>query len=145
MGVDLSSLNPKARTLVERAMLGLDKPTSAPAPSIAGNIATSIEVAPSKVEDDLNKTERAFLEKLRSENHAWIGTQAVTLLLADHCRYTPDFVTVTDGALIAWEVKGFWRDDARVKIKVAARQFRFIRFVAVQRKGGAWTEEVIAP
>ena len=38
------------------------------------------------------------------------------------------------------EVKGFWMDDARVKIKVASEMFPF-RFVAVTRKAGRWEAE----
>jgi hypothetical protein len=44
----------------------------------------------------------------------------------------------------AHEVKGFWTDDARVKIKVAASQFP-VAFIAVRRigkaKGGGWDIE----
>ena len=47
-------------------------------------------------------------------------------------------------ALEFHEVKGFWRDDARVKIKVAAEHFPF-KFVAVRKKklseGGGWDVE----
>lgn len=50
------------------------------------------------------------------------------------CTYTPDFMVVRlDGTLEFHETKGFWRDDALVKIKVAADKFPFV-FVAVQRK-----------
>jgi hypothetical protein len=42
------------------------------------------------------------------------------------------------------EVKGFWQDDARVKIKVAASIYPF-RFVAVtaraKKHGGGWAVE----
>ena len=42
------------------------------------------------------------------------------------------------------EVKGFWRDDARAKIKIAADLYPF-RFIAVQaapkKAGGGWTIE----
>lgn len=71
--------------------------------------------------------------------------QGLTLLLAPQCRYTPDFWTVnTDGTLTAWEVKGFWRDDARVKLKVAADKYRWLAsFVAVQwnTKAKCWVME----
>ncbi len=39
------------------------------------------------------------------------------------------------------EVKGFWEDDARVKIKVAAELFREFEIVGVQRRKGEWGEE----
>lgn len=103
-----------------------------------------IETLPDTDEAELNKTERAFLEKLRGDGYAWIGIQSFKLKLADNTTYTPDFWSFRHGErMIAWEVKGFWRDDARVKIKVAAHQYRFFDFIAVQRKGGQWTEEKI--
>jgi len=38
------------------------------------------------------------------------------------------------------EVKGFWQDDARVKVKVAASLYPF-RFVALTHKRGIWQIE----
>ena len=98
-------------------------------------------------EAKLNKTERAFLQFLRvARSGCWIGVQNITLKLADDTRYTPDLSCVgTQGNLHFWEVKGFWRDDARVKIKVAARMFPWARFTAVQRIKGEWKFEEIKP
>lgn len=39
------------------------------------------------------------------------------------------------------EVKGHWEDDARVKIKVAAEQHPWFRFLAVRARGGVWEIE----
>lgn len=69
--------------------------------------------------------------------------EAITLKLADDTRYTPDlFVLMPDGSARFEEVKGFLRDDALVKIKVAAAQFPFFRFVMytsrTQKLGGGW-------
>lgn len=51
---------------------------------------------------------------------------------------------LADGALEAHEVKGFWEDDARAKIKIAADMYP-IRFIAVQvlpkKAGGGWKIE----
>jgi hypothetical protein len=96
-------------------------------------------------EAKLNKTEREFLAYLRSCTPLWIGIQNVTLKLADDCRYTCDFLAMWEEGLEFFEVKGFWRDDARVKIKVAARMFPWARFTAVQRVKGAWKFEEINP
>ena len=41
----------------------------------------------------------------------------------------------SDGVLEMHEVKGYWLDDARIKIKVAAEQYP-IQFVAVKKKTG---------
>jgi hypothetical protein len=49
-----------------------------------------------------------------------------------------------DGSLEVHEVKGFWEDDARVKVKVAASlfPFRFIAVTAIAKKhGGGWKVE----
>ena len=45
------------------------------------------------------------------------------------------FITVmrSDGRLEMHEVKGYWHDDARVKIKVAAEMYP-VEFLAVRKK-----------
>lgn len=93
-----------------------------------------------------NKTEAAYMALLEARKRAgeilWYRFEGITLKLAQDTRYTPDFfVLAADGSLECHETKGFWRDDARVKIKVAAAMFPF-RFVAVQKaKGGKWLFE----
>lgn len=88
----------------------------------------------------MNRTEAQYADELEARRlggalRDW-RFQALTLKLADDTRYTPDFLVIaTDGTLECHEVKGFWRDDAKVKIKVAARLFPF-RFVAVQKVKG---------
>ena len=93
-----------------------------------------------------NKTEAAYMALLearkRSGEVVWYGFEAVTLKLADDTRYTPDFaVILADMTIEMHEVKGFWRDDARVKIKVAAAMFPFRFFAVKKEKGGAWSVE----
>ena len=67
--------------------------------------------------------------------------ESVKLKLADNTYYTPDFFVVYPDHFEVIEVKGFWRDDARVKIKVAAAQFPYFRFKAVQLKNKQWGYE----
>ncbi len=97
----------------------------------------------------MNKTEAAYaahLEGLKTLGQVeWYAFEAVTLKLAADCRFTPDFVVMLPNGLIEFhEVKAFWADDARVKIKVAAEKFPF-RFIAVRARpkkhGGGWEEE----
>lgn len=97
----------------------------------------------------MNKTEAAYDAHLRLLEGAgeilWRKYEALTLKLAPDTRYTPDFVVMDkDGFLECHEVKGFWDDKARVKIKVAADKFPF-RFIAVKAKpkkaGGGWEVE----
>lgn len=96
-----------------------------------------------------NKTEQAYEDNLESRRMVgdilWYRFEGLKLRLADNTFYTPDFaVLASDGYLECHEVKGFWTDDARVKIKVAAEQypFRFIAFKAVAKnQGGGWVRE----
>jgi hypothetical protein len=94
----------------------------------------------------MNKTETAYkkyLEGLKmSGNILWYAFEGLTFRLADNTRYTPDFIVLKkDMTLEAHEVKGFWRDDARVKIKVAADLYP-IKFIAVKKpKCGGWEVE----
>ena len=97
----------------------------------------------------MNKTEAAYAATLDARRHAgevaWYKFEGVKLRLADNTFYTPDFaVMLADGALEMHEVKGFWQDDARAKIKIAADLFP-VRFVAVRvipkKEGGGWGVE----
>lgn len=91
----------------------------------------------------MNKTEAAYAERLDLLQRGgairrW-RFEAVTLRLADGTRYTPDFlVEPYDGAPELHEVKGFWRDDALVKYRVAAELFPMFRFRVVKRKRHEW-------
>ena len=97
----------------------------------------------------LNKTEAAYDAHLAAQQHAgqilWRKFEGLKLRLADNTFYTPDFaVMAADGLMECHEVKGFWQDDARAKIKVAADLYPF-RFIAVRAKpkkeGGGWAVE----
>ena len=97
-----------------------------------------------------NKTEQAYenlLEAMRiSGDVLWYKFEGMKLRLADNTFYTPDFaVMLSSGQIEMHEVKGFWQDDARVKIKIAAELYPF-RFVAAKPKakknGGGWEIEV---
>lgn len=59
--------------------------------------------------------------------------EAMALRLANRTVYNPDFlIMLPDGSLGFHETKGVWRDDARAKIKIAAEQFPWFFFEAVQ-------------
>jgi hypothetical protein len=97
----------------------------------------------------MNRTEAAYAEVLRSllklGEIADFAFEPVRLRIGKDWKtsYTPDFLVLTsDGLIEAHEVKGFWRDDARVKIKVAAHLYPAIKFIAVSReKGAGWKRE----
>lgn len=99
----------------------------------------------------MNKTEAAFNEFLQAHSpEARIYVQGVTLLICNGVRYTPDFfVRHPAGDQHAYEVKGFMRDDAAVKLKVAASAYPWIQFyLATKRKlkdGGGWIVQHVLP
>lgn len=97
----------------------------------------------------MNKTEAAYDAHLWLKRHAgtvlWHKFEAIKLRLADNTFYTCDFAVLPDtGVLEMHEVKGFWQDDAKVKIKVAASIYPFV-FKAVKavakKHGGGWELE----
>lgn len=97
----------------------------------------------------MNKTEQAYAAHLDDLRHsgviAWYKFEGIKLRLADNTFYTPDFaVMLASGVMEMHEVKGFWQDDARAKIKIAADLYPF-RFIAVKvrakKDGGGWEME----
>lgn len=93
----------------------------------------------------MNKTEADYASMLetlkRTGDIAWYCFEGVKLRLAAATFYTPDFVVMmANGQLEMHEVKGFWTDDARVKIKVASEKFPFA-FFAIRKTRGAWEVE----
>lgn len=96
-----------------------------------------------------NKTEASYEQTLELQKQAgdvlWYRFEGIKLRLADNTFYTPDFAVLrSDFVMECHEVKGFWQDDARVKIKVAADSYPF-RFFAVKalpkKSGGGWEYE----
>ncbi|KMN88103.1 hypothetical protein VL04_17545 [Chromobacterium violaceum] len=97
----------------------------------------------------MNKTEAAYAQYLEAQKVAgrvaWFKFEGLKFRLADSTFYTPDFaVMLAGGEMEAHEVKGFWQDDARAKIKIAADMYPF-RFVAIKARpkkdGGGWVVE----
>src|SRR3972149_5617977 len=90
----------------------------------------------------VNKTEAAYAQRLRILRAAGLIAdckwESLKFRLADKTWYTPDFVVVLkDGHMECHEVKGFWRDDARVKFKVARELYPWFTWkVARKVKGG---------
>lgn len=91
---------------------------------------------------EMNKTEQRYadhLNLLKSQGAVlWWEFEPMNLRLADNCFYKVDFLVLRfDGALEVHETKGYWTDDALIKIKVAAEKFPF-RFIALQWKNKQW-------
>jgi hypothetical protein len=99
----------------------------------------------------MNPTEAKYADHLEILRHARVIVswkfEAIRLRLANRAWFKPDFLVVArnedkDCDVFQFhEVKGFWREAARVRIKVAADLFPEFNFVAIQRKGGVWVEE----
>lgn len=94
----------------------------------------------------MNKLEQEYESHLK--RHMMAGDiisyqfESIKLKLADKTYYTPDFMVVNaDGTMELHEVKGFWEDDARVKIKVAAAKFWMFQFIGVQKDKTVWRYE----
>lgn len=97
---------------------------------------------------EMNGTERAYadtvLEPLKRAGeiaHYWF--EQFTFKLAADLRYTPDFVVMlSDGELECHEIKGeFIREDALIKLKLAAQTMPFLFKLCVKRSkknGGGW-------
>lgn len=140
--LDRSARNSRLRRAPATTMAAIEHPPVVQTPepataSPAGDLA--FVPKPSTDEAKLNKTERAYLAHLRAIYPAEIGIQNVTLKLADDCRLTADFNYIN--ALGRWvfvDVKGFQREDALIKMKVAARCFPQIDFVIVKKNGKGW-------
>ena len=89
----------------------------------------------------MNQTEAAYSRHLLHQQAAgqiaWHRFEGITLKLADHARYTPDFVVMrADGVIELHEVKGaraIFRDDARAKTRIAASDFPFRVLVVYPR------------
>ena len=130
----------QARLAGQATPQSVAQPVAAPRPFV------NLTVKPQTEEDKLNKLERRWLAHMRALHMQEIGIQSLTLKLGDDCRYTPDFTTIdAHGHLVAYETKGFMRDDAQVKIKIAARKFRWIEFVLVTEENHQWIETQIKP
>lgn len=99
----------------------------------------------------MNKTEAAYDRHLRLQVQAgailWHLFESIKLKLADNTHLTVDFAVMrADGVLEMHDVKGveiIVTDDAKVKMKVAAKEFPFVfKFVypIPKSQGGGWRE-----
>jgi 23S rRNA-/tRNA-specific pseudouridylate synthase len=93
----------------------------------------------------MNKLEAAYAQHLelmrRVGEIQWYAFECLKIRLADCTFYDIDFLVVNKAGLLeVHETKGFWRDDARVKIKVAAAHFP-AKFFAIQKSRIGWEVE----
>lgn len=130
--------NPKMREQVEKQ---LGNPVSALV------IPQAVAAEP---KSRMNGLETRYGQKLdelieRGGVAAW-RFEAINLRLADATFYRPDFLVILKSGHIEFhETKGYWREDARVKIKVAASLYPWFTFVAIQEKNGVFIIEQFEP
>lgn len=150
----LSSLPPRYQAQAA-AQLGKSKSSdSLGFVGISQPVASEAAIMLRQSSKGMNKTEALFLAHLKATHpDAWIEREPFALKLGNGVRYNPDFAVwrydapTESPALTCYEVKGHMRDDAAVKLKVAASKFHFARFVLVwrDRKSGGWKQQVITP
>lgn len=100
----------------------------------------------------MNSTESAYALRLEAMKRNGMivdyAFESVTLKLAHDTRYTPDFCVwygtfSSDGSrgprIEFHETKGFMRDDARVKLHVAAKQNPWATFYLCRKTKDSWT------
>ena len=97
----------------------------------------------------MNKLETKYANQLEawrlSGEILWWKFEPMKLNLAKATTYSPDFLVMRANCEIELhEAKGYWEDDARVKIKVAAEMFPLFKFVAVKWVKGEWKVEEFA-
>lgn len=91
----------------------------------------------------MNKLEGEYAATLSATGKHY-RFESMKFRLADNTYYTPDFMVMgADGLIEFHEVKGFWEDDARVKVKVFAEMFPEFSVKAVTkcRKTKQWVVE----
>ena len=93
--------------------------------------------------------ERNYAERLDLLKHAgeiveW-RYEGIKFKLGKGAWYTPDFLVVYEDRFELHETKGFWREAALVRIKVAASAYPWYRFVVVQCKKKVWTFRSVKP
>lgn len=85
--------------------------------------------------EGLNRLEARYAQELELMKRAGViidyKIHPFGLRLADKTFYHPDFMLVFPDRFEIHETKGFLRDDANVKIKVAAAQFPWMKFKMV--------------
>lgn len=102
----------------------------------------------------MNKLEARFatevleLQRLGGQIQWW-AYEPMNFRIGGTAFYRPDFVVVDGiGQVVAYETKGHWREAARVRIKIAADRYPWVRFVGVQLASGVrggWSFEEFHP
>jgi len=78
--------------------------------------------------------------KIASRQIQWWGHEPIKLKLGKGAWYTPDFgVVEKDSSFTFYETKGsFFREAAKVRLKVARSTYPFFNFVVARKTKGTW-------
>ncbi len=98
----------------------------------------------------MNRLESRFAAELAAWKATgqieWWGYESLKLRLAKGAWFKPDFLVIDEfGKFIIYETKGFMRESANVRIKVAAETYRFFKFIVVRLVKGQWQYTEIEP
>jgi hypothetical protein len=93
----------------------------------------------------MNKLEKSYQDILEHRKLAGeivrYRYEALKFKLAPNTFFTPDFMVTFEDRVEIHETKGFWEEDARIKIKMAAELFPEFVFMGVQYKKKIWMFE----
>ncbi len=93
-----------------------------------------------------SKLERDFALHLAVEEGIATYYEPFRLRLANGAYYKPDFMVINpDRTMTIFEVKGHFREAAKVRVKVAASLHPYFRFIVVTRSEGVWHLEEFKP
>ncbi len=102
--------------------------------------------ANSKMNGWEKEMELMLRQRLQTGEITQFWFECMKFRLGDGSYYIPDFIVAyPDGRLHAFEVKGYWRDDARVKTRVFAALYPQIGITVAYKKNKQWQWEVINP
>ena len=94
--------------------------------------------------DGMNKTEALYaadldwMQSVGLVKRYWFAS--VRLKLAYRTTYTPDFLVQYADRLEFVEVKGFLRDDAAIKYKLAREAYPWVGWRMIRREHGKWVD-----
>lgn len=118
----------------------------------------SVVVADTKTPKRIRQSSKPLLNKLEQRYLGYLSmiyvdhpiiSQGLNFRLANGCWYCPDFVVWGDenNCTRAFEVKGNQpiQDDSVVKIKVAAKEYHWLRWYLVWWKDDQWQTQLVIP
>jgi hypothetical protein len=109
-----------------------------------------IKASPRGTREGMNRLESRYADlldvrKAAGEIKDWYW-QPCKWVLANQCTYCPDFMVVLpDDRAEFHETKGFMREDAWVKVRVAARRYPFPFFLVFWTKKSGWDIREVQP